>query len=86
MGHIVDWNSETGSLAAAPFDAKRIELRGPANIVLEGVQPITGNFGFFGLSDAGILAYVPRGGATKENSTLVWVDRNGKEEALALPV
>ena len=82
-GHLV--YARGGKLLAAPFDLQRREVTGGSFEVLSGVMMST-NTGSadFALSDRGDLAYV-RGGVEGGRRTLVWVDRNGKEEPLPLP-
>jgi serine/threonine-protein kinase len=79
-GHIVYANA--GTLYAVPFDVNGLETTGPAIKVVDGVQMST-NTGsaYFDVSAAGALAYVP-GVAEGGQRTLVWVDRQGKPEAL----
>jgi len=77
-GHLVF--ARAGSLFAAPFDIKRLELTGPAVSVVDGVMVLSPfSSPLFGLSGAGALAYAP-GSAPRE--TLVSVDRQGKVEPL----
>jgi len=73
-----------GTLMAQPFDAERMQLTGEAVPIVEGVEfnGITGSAAF-AASDNGVLAYRGGGGATF--SRLVWVNRNGTEQALAAP-
>jgi serine/threonine-protein kinase len=67
-----------GSLLAAPFDAKRLRLTGPAVSVLDGLMIIPPyNSPLFGLSAVGALAYAP---GSPPRHTLVGVDRQGKVE------
>lgn len=74
-----------GHLVAVPFDLKALKVTGPAAPVLEGVRmDSTTGAAQFSLSSEGPLAYIPGGTATPE-STLVWVDRRGKEEPLPAP-
>ena len=76
--------ARNGSLFAVPFDRNRLAAGSPVP-VLEGVGGF-GPFGFFALSDSGMLAYVP-GGASQnpDATTLVWVDRRGAEQPLYAP-
>jgi serine/threonine-protein kinase len=72
-----------GTLLAQPFDADRLELRGDAIPIAEGVQffPVN-NRAVVAVSENGVLAYrsVPAN-ALK----LVWVDRKGAEQPLSAP-
>jgi eukaryotic-like serine/threonine-protein kinase len=75
-GHLVYVAGET--LYAAAFDAERFEVRGAAVPVLKGV-----NVTEFAVSNEGTLVYAPR--VASSGSTLVWVDRQGREQALDAP-
>ncbi len=67
-----------GSLYAAAFDLKRLELRGaPVPMVTEA------DMSEFAISDDGTLAYQPGSGPPR--NVLVWVDRQGHEEPLEAP-
>jgi len=77
-----------GALWAVPFDLAQLTVTGSEVPVLSGVQQ-DGNFGgaAYTVSDDGVLAYVP-GDDTATASvgrSLVWVDRQGREEAIAAP-
>ena len=74
-GHLVFMR--TGSLWAVPFDVDALALSGTPAPVLEGVSSGAG-MGQFALALDGSLAYVPGGNTTVP--TLVWVDREGREE------
>jgi len=82
-GHIV--YARGGKLFAAPFDLTRREVTGGSFEVLNGLLMST-NTGAanFALSRRGDLAYIA-GGVEGGRRTLVWVDRDGKEEPLPLP-
>ena len=82
-GHLV--YARGGRLLAAPFDLSSREVTGGSFEVLKGVLMST-NTGAanFALSARGDLAYIP-GAVEGGKRTLVWVDRNGKEEPLPLP-
>jgi serine/threonine protein kinase len=73
-----------GTLLAQPFDADRLELKGDAIPIAEGVQlfPVDGR-AVVAVSDNGVLAYrsVPANAQFK----LVWVDRKGAEQPLPAP-
>jgi Tol biopolymer transport system component len=78
-GHLV--YSREGALHAVAIDTKRFEVTGsPVEIVervLSGTQ--------FAIADNGTLAFMPGGGESEAVSrrTIVWVDRQGKEEPIA---
>ena len=82
-GHVV--YARAGSLYAVPFDIGRFEVTGPSIKVADGVLMST-NVGsaYFDVSPKGALAYAA-GVAEGGKRTLVWVDRQGKAEPLALP-
>ena len=74
-GHIV--YLEGSILFAIPFDLNKFEVTGGKVPLVEGVRNVA-------ISNSGTLIFVPgRAGATTQGRTLVWVDRNGKEEPIA---
>jgi len=79
-GHLV--YAQGGSLTAVPFDPQRLEVKGTAAPVVEGVlqSPVTGA-AQYSFSDTGSLIYVP-GGLQATQLRLVWVSRNGSEQPL----
>jgi serine/threonine-protein kinase len=82
-GHLVYGSG--GTLRAIAFDLDRLEAIGSPVPVLPDV--VTTQFGAvnFAASANGTVAYMP--GATAANArTVVWVDRDGREEPLGLPV
>jgi Tol biopolymer transport system component len=87
-GHIV--YVRKGTLMAVPFDPDRLELRGPAVPVVEGLmQAINLPFGYdnygtgqFAVSQSGLLVYVSGGIAPDTDIELVWVDRQGRAEPI----
>ena len=73
-----------GTLLAQPFDVDRLELRGDAIPIAEGVQFNTVNGGAaVAVAQNGVLVYrlVP----TNAQFKLAWVDRKGVEQSLAAP-
>jgi Tol biopolymer transport system component len=62
-----------GAMLAAPFDARRLEVTGPATRVLDRVAVGADGMMKVALSATGVLMY-----ATPETSQLVWVDRSGR--------
>ncbi len=76
-------------LFAVAFDIDSMEVIGGAIPIVEGIQRsrgrVTGtaNYGF---SDAGMLAYVVRTTSSQGREKLVWVNLEGKEEAIAAPL
>jgi serine/threonine-protein kinase len=74
-GHLVYGSGET--INAVPFDAARLEARGdPAPVAHGGASS-------FAVSREGTLVYRSDDGA--KHRTLVWVDRDGREEDLGAP-
>jgi Tol biopolymer transport system component len=82
-GHLLYVQGST--LMAAPFDVRRQVLSGEAVPVVENVQvnPVTGA-AQYSISATGSLVYVS-GGSQANQSRLVWVSRDGKEQPLAAP-
>jgi Tol biopolymer transport system component len=74
-GHVVD--AHAGHLLAAPFDLDTLQLGGIPQTVVDGVYTsLTTGLAYFDISDAGTLAYVPKG-ETNTGNALVLVDRAG---------
>jgi serine/threonine-protein kinase len=81
-GHLV--YASNGLLMAAPFDAERLELLGPAVPVIKGVMmglPREPVLGHFAVSASGTLAFLA-GPVLSARHSLLWVDRRGREEPL----
>jgi eukaryotic-like serine/threonine-protein kinase len=78
-GHLVF--ARSGSLVAAPFDPRRLEIRGQAVTVLDGVRQMFGGAALFSLARNGSLVYVA-GTTEAGGATLVRVDRTGRVEPL----
>jgi Serine/threonine protein kinase len=83
-GHLL--YAQGGNVLAAPFDAQRLAITGPAAPLVEGVlqSRITGA-SQYAISNTGSLAFIS-GGMRTDFRKLVWVDRNGKEQPVAAPV
>ena len=82
-GHILFVRS--GDLWAVPFDAERLETTGPEVPVVHGVaQDGVRGGAAYAISSDGMLVYAPGDDAALGGRTLVWVDREGREEALAV--
>ncbi len=81
-GHLLFVQGAT--LMAVPFDPARLEIRGSAVPVVEGVAHATDGAAQYSVSDAGSLVYVS-GGVTSVQRKLVWVTRNGTEQVLGAP-
>ena len=85
-GHLV-YAAEDGSVRAVPFDADRLDVTGNPVPLIEGVAVKGSGAANFSISDGGRLVYALGGveGALTQR-TLVWVDRDGREEpAVAEP-
>jgi serine/threonine-protein kinase len=87
-GHIV--YALGGTLFAVPFDPERLEVKGGAVAMVDGVRRSAGreNGGAeFALSPAGTLAYIPGGTSGPEwgIQELLIADRDGHVELLKLP-
>jgi Tol biopolymer transport system component len=82
-GHII--YAVGNNLFAVPFNLDRLEAAGGQVPVVEGVFKIAPPL--YAVSDSGTLVYVPgtTGASASGGRTLVWVDRNGKEEPLGAP-
>ncbi|HET7711919.1 MAG TPA: protein kinase, partial [Thermoanaerobaculia bacterium] len=75
----------SGRLMSVKFDLKRVETVGEPSVLLEDVamQPGTGG-AFYAASTNGTVIYL-RGGRGLFDTRVVWFDRSGKEEPLAIP-
>ncbi|TPW13077.1 MAG: serine/threonine protein kinase, partial [bacterium] len=67
----VDYGS--GAVLAAPFDAAKLRITGPA---IPLTEPVNNNY-CFGISDDGKLVYVPQPGAG-QGDEIAWFERNGR--------
>jgi serine/threonine-protein kinase len=76
-----------GSLRAVRFDAARLEAVGDPVTVVDAVVMGGAGQADYALSRHGTLVYLPGGAAeqTLPARTLLWVDRQGKEEPLNAP-
>jgi serine/threonine-protein kinase len=85
-GHLV--YAAAGSLRAVRFDLKRLEVvSDPVPVVEQVLTTATSGEASFALSRTGTLLLVPGGVAGVEGAqrSLVWVNRQGKEEAIKAP-
>ena len=81
--------ARSGVLFAAPFDASRLEVTGPASPVLEGVTRTAAGGAQFDVSQTGTLVYI-EGPATLlstslQSSEMVVLNENGGAEVLKVP-
>ena len=74
-----------GNLWAVGFDLSRLETVGDPVPVQEGVLTKPQGAANFSVSENGSLIYVPGVAVAGDARTLVWVDREGREEALMAP-
>ena len=81
-GHLI--YARGGSLMAAAFDLKRLEVQGAAVPVVDNVMESATQAAQYTLSNTGVLVYVS-GGVLGAQRRFVWVDRNGAEQSLAAP-
>ena len=82
-GHLV--YTAGGTLRAIRFDLARLETRGTAVTVLPRLVTKPQGAGEFVVAADGTLAYVDAADFAAAATTLVWVDRQGREELLAAP-
>ena len=81
-GHVVFVRG--GDLWAVRFDVDRLEALGEPVLVEQGIRVEAGGAVQVAIADDGTLAYLP-GEAGAVQRSLVWVDRQGREEPLAAP-
>jgi serine/threonine-protein kinase len=81
-GHLLYGHDAT--MLAVPFDVSRLDVKGGPVALVEGVSESlpTGSMQF-ALSSTGTVAFIP--GSVAQSRSLVWIDRNGKEEATGAP-
>ncbi len=84
-GHIV--YAVADNLFAVPFDLERLEATGGAVSVVKNIFRASVTSPQYAVSDSGTLLYIPGHdiAATVAQRTLLWVDRNGKEEPISAP-
>jgi serine/threonine protein kinase/Tol biopolymer transport system component len=84
-GHIVYILPNSNNLYAAPFSLDKLSVTGTALPVLEGVFS-SGGILQYAISDSGMLVYILQTAhVSPAQRSLVWVDREGKEEAIPAP-
>jgi serine/threonine-protein kinase len=82
-GHLVF--TAGGSLRAVPFDLERLQTHGTPLTVLPRLATSPLGAGEYVVASDGTLAYVDAAAAGSVGSTLVWVDRKGREDPLPAP-
>jgi len=81
-GHLLYGHDAT--MLAVPFDVRRLEVKGGPVALLEGVtESLQTGAMQFGVSRTGTAVFVP--GTVAQNRSMVWVDRQGKEEPIPAP-
>jgi Tol biopolymer transport system component/predicted Ser/Thr protein kinase len=82
-GHLI--YAQGGTLMAASFDPRRMEIKGTPVPVVEGVAyAVSLASSQYSISDNGTLVYVS-GGAQANQRRMMWVSRNGAEQPLPAP-
>jgi serine/threonine-protein kinase len=74
-----------GTLRAVRFDPSRLEVLSDPVPVVERVMTTTQGAAEFGVSRAGSLVYVRGDGGASPPRSLVWINRQGKEETINAP-
>ena len=82
-GHLV-YATANGTLEAVAFDADSLEVSGTPVVVLDEIQVKRTGAANFAISDGGLLVYVPAVQGDVVRRSLVWVDRDGREEPIAV--
>ena len=83
-GHLV--YTADGALRAVRFDPLRRDVLGDSVTVVENIMIKPSGAANYGVSRTGTLVYTPIGAITSTPITsLVWVDRTGREESMAAP-
>jgi Tol biopolymer transport system component len=83
-GHLVF--TAGGTLRAVAFDIDRLETRGMPVTVLPRIIKSRSGAGDFDVAVDGTLAYVDGPDFGEQMTSLVWVDRRGREEPVGAPV
>jgi tRNA A-37 threonylcarbamoyl transferase component Bud32 len=73
-GGFVVLSHPSGNLSAVPFDSRRLEVTGPARLIVDQLTPAANGDVNFGVSRSGDLAYE---GSFADGTRLVQVDRTG---------
>jgi len=84
-GHVVytapGFGDGAGTLLAAAFDLRRLEVTGPSTPILDGLRVDVNGYSEFAVSESGTLVYRP-GGAGPGEAAPVWLGVDGSEEVL----
>jgi hypothetical protein len=71
-----------GALWAVRFELTDLQTHGTAAVVVPQIVTLPTGTAEFDIARTGTLVYVARGGAAASPRTLVWVDRQGREESI----
>lgn len=83
-GHLV--YASRGALKAVPFDVPTLTATGPPIRLVEDVAETATGLAQFATATSGALVYVPKDAVESSPvRTLVWVDRQGREEPIHAP-
>ena len=80
-GHLVF--ARQASLWAVPFDNDRLTVSGEPVPIVEGVRVNNGGWAHYASADDGTLVYLPAVDSLSIERTLLWVDRDGRDEPVA---
>jgi serine/threonine-protein kinase len=86
-GHLVYAGAD--GILAVPFDSNSLTTTGSAVVLVEGValSPNICCAAHFAVSDAGTMVYVPESSIDRTfTNRLVWVDKDGRETAIPVPL
>jgi len=80
-GHLIYGLQNNNNLFAVAFDPRTSDVKGGAVPIVEGVSQL------YAISNSGTLTYIPQAGSgsAQTGRTLVWVNREGKEDPLGTP-
>ena len=84
-GHLV-FASLEGQILAANFDTGAMELTSAPTPLVEGVAINGSPYPLFTVSESGDLMYVTGSGNVGTGRSLLWVDRDGREEPIEAPI
>ena len=73
------------TLRAVRFDLERLEVRGGSVSIVNGIATSVAGAANFSVSSDGTLVYVPGAAVPPARRTLVWIDRQAREESLQTP-
>ena len=74
-----------GALWAVAFDLERLQPVGAARAVVPQVATLATGVAEFDVARDGTLAYVATGGTSSSRRSLMWIERQGREQAIPAP-